>query len=624
MGDIIITFSKIGSQYLEDEKRVKNKAYEYDTIKVYLFDIETKTIEPHLNIKKEDLIITRFGVGANSGNLFPNIFFTNKDVNANFDKFTKAIFKANTNLLSYFTRQEIFHDRKLQLLYGVENRVFAKLMSLKYSPEPLKITLKDYDYHFNTFCKEPNGFFDDSMEEIQKLQEHKKEKGEKKATTYFVLSYQGLPLSAYYKNIYDKHLNSSDEASLMGYDIVSNEQGIGGDANLAFCSTNELPANLKSIKLKLLPLSFGSAKKIKIGFDVMDKMLSHNFYGLKMAIMPTLLSDEMEYAEILEILEKAAKGDIYEIKESETYINEFLEESAYAQKGLPVLNTILFYAKNNSAVDVLLQIDDVLPSYISHIADRMGHYNVKAFKNKDEKSPDEKTIFMHNLFEDRLEIMSVLLSNRKIAKDILIHKFAQLLYWGTMNKSYAHPLEWSKFFTGYYYKTGRTIEAIQRYVAFFNDTKKLKKNFILQKEIELEEIKETKQKIEKLLEASEFLDNEVLQSAYLMGMLSSALMNWQYGVSGNSSYEKWLNNSGAITKDSLDRVWKKAEETIRKLTSTSGNGSKLVNEIKELVVGSLANALMNKAIVKSSYVSLAFAMGGSDFTKYIKSTKEEK
>lgn len=622
MGDIIITFSKIGSQYLEDEKRVKNKAYEYDTIKVYLFDIETKTIEPHLNIKKEDLIITRFGVGANSGNLFPNIFFTNKDVNANFDKFTKAILKANTNLLSYFTRQEIFHDRKLQLLYGVENRMFAKLMSLKYSAEPLKLTLKDYDYHFNTFCKEPNGFFDDSMEEIQGLQEHKKAKGEKgKVTTYFVLSCQGLPLSAYYKNIYDKHLNSSDEALLMGYDIVSNEQGIGGDANLAFCSTNELPTNLKSIKFKLLPLSFGSAKKVKIGFDVMDKMLSHNFYGLKMAIMPTLLSDEVEHEEILEILEKSAKGDIYEIKESETYINEFLEESAYAQKGLPVLNTILFYAKSNSAVDVLLQIDDVLPSYISHIAYRMGHYNIKAFKNKDEKSPDEKTIFMHNLFEDRLEIMSVLLSDRKIEKDILIHKFAQLLYWGTMNKSYAHPLEWGKYFNGYYY--GRSIEAISRYLAFFNDTKKLKEDFILQKERKLEETEDTKLMIEKLLETSEFLENDALKSAYLMGMLSSALMNWQYGVSGNSSYEKWLNNSGAITKDSLDRVWKKAEETIRKLNSTSGKGNKAVTEIKELVITSLSNALMYKGIVKSSYVSLAFAMGGSDFTKYIKSTTKE-
>jgi len=34
MGDIIKTLSTIGTHYLEDEKRVKNKAYEYTRIKV--------------------------------------------------------------------------------------------------------------------------------------------------------------------------------------------------------------------------------------------------------------------------------------------------------------------------------------------------------------------------------------------------------------------------------------------------------------------------------------------------------------------------------------------------------------------------------------------------------------
>ena len=621
MGDIITTFSKIGSHYLEDEKRVKNKAYEYDIVKVYLFDIETKRIEPSLNIKKEDLIITRFGVGANSGNLFPNIFFKNKDVNTNFDKFSKAILKANKNLLSYFSQEKIFIDKKLQLLYGIENRIFGKLLSFKYSTDEFKLTLEDYDYHFDNFCKESKGFFESAMENIQDLQEHKKEKGEKgKVTTYFALSHQGQPISYYFKNIYDKHLNTHSEASMRGYDIVSNAEGIGGDANLAFCSTNELPTKLKPIKLKLLPLSFESAKKIKIGFDVMDKMLSHNFYGLKMAIMPTLLSDEVEYKDILGILEKSAKGEIFEIRESETNINDYLENIAYGEKGLPVLNTILFYAKNNSAVDVLLQIDDVLPSYISHISDKMGEYNIKAFSNKDKKDAED-TIYMQNLFSDRLEIMSILLSSSKIEKDILIHKFSQLIYWGTMNKAYAHPIEWGKYFNGYY--ANRSIEALSRYLSLFVETKKLKENFILQREINLEEIKSEKQKIEKLIDESDFIDNEVLKSAYFLGMLSSALMNWQYGVSGSSSYEKWLNNSGAITKDSLNRIWKKSEETIRKLNSTSGSGNKIVNEIKYLVIESSEKAFIYNGIVKSSFVSLAFAMGGSNYTKYIKKTKKE-
>jgi CRISPR-associated protein Csh1 len=588
MGDIIKTLSTIGTHYLEDEKRVKNKAYEYTKIKVYLFDIETKKIEVSLNIKNENLIITRFGVGANSGNLFPNLFFDPKNVQKEYNKFIRGVLKANKNLLSCFKDEEIEKDVILKNLLSIDESFFAD---------------------------------EDKIEEIQSLSKYEKQKGEKgKFTTYFSLSYQGQPISYYFKEIYEKHLNSSSEATMRGYDIVSNQEGIGGDANLAFCSTNELPTKLKPIKLKLLPLSFDSAKKVKIGFDVMDKMLSHNFYGLKMAIMPTLLSDEVEYKDVLEILEKSAKGEMFEIRESETTINEYLEDTAYGEKGLPVLNTILFYAKNNSAVDVLLQIDDVLPSYISHISDKMGEYNIKAFSNKDKKDV-EGTIYMQNLFSDRLEIMSILLSSSKIDKDILIHKFSQLIYWGTMNKAYAHPLEWSKYFNGYY--ANRSIESISRYLSLFRDTKKLKENFILQKEINLEEIKSEKQKIEKLIDESDFIDNEVLKSAYLLGMLSSALMNWQYGVSGSSSYEKWLNNSGAITKDSLNRIWKKAEETIRKLNSTSGSGNRVINEIKDLTIESSQKAFIYDRIVKSSFVSLAFAMGGSDYTKYIKKSKKE-
>ena len=620
MGDIITTFAKIGTHYLRDEKRVKNKAYEYDIVKVFLFDIETKNIEPSLNISKEDLIIARFGVGANSGNLFPNMFFEPKNVKDDYEKFIKGILKANKNLLSFFTDSEIAQDEKLSFLYNMNSATFKKesFLKLKYSTLKNNLTLSDYNYHFKIIDKVLNG----TTKAIQKLEKYKKQKMDKgKVATYFALSYQGQPISSYFKNIYDKHLNNSSEASVRGYDIITNEECVGGDAKLAFCSVNELPKNLQRIKSKLLPLSHESAKKVKIGFDVMDKLLSHNFYGLKMAIMPTVLSaDEEVYTEILQILEDVTKGEISEIEESEVNINEYLEEIANGEKHLPVLNTILFYNKNNAAVDMLLQIDDVLPSYISHISDRMGYHNIKAFKDKD-RADAENTIYMQNIYGDRLEIMNILLSSSKINKDVLISKFSQLIYWGNINKKYAYPIDWSKYFNGFYYNRG--IEVIKRYLALFNDTKKLKENFILQKECLLENINSKSEKIILLMKNSDFLDNEVLKTAYLLGVLSSALINWQYGATGNSSYNKWLNNSGAITKDTLDRIWKKAEESIRKLNSTTGTGNATVNEIKELVIQSSQEAFLYKGIVKSSYVSLAFAMGGSDYAKHIKDTKKE-
>jgi CRISPR-associated protein Csh1 len=352
MGDIIKTLSTIGTHYLEDEKRVKNKAYEYTRIKVYLFDIETKQIEVSLNIKNEDLIITRFGVGANSGNLFPNMFFEPKNVKKEFDKFVRGTLKANKNLLSYFDEKKIEESEILKALNSIDESFFAD---------------------------------EKKIEEIQGLSKYEKAKGEKgKFTTYFALAYQDKPISAYFKEVYTEHLNKSDVKMVYGYDIVTNQEGVGGDANLAFCSVDNLPPKLKPIKSKLLPLSSNSAKRVKIGFDVMDKMLSHNFYGLKMAIMPTILSDdESIYKQVLGILERVGKGEISEIEKSEAFLNIYLEKIAKEEVKLPILNTILFYNKNNSAIDVLLQVDDVLPSFIFHVSKRMKDYSIKSFKNRE-------------------------------------------------------------------------------------------------------------------------------------------------------------------------------------------------------------------------------------------------
>ena len=582
MGDIITTFAKIGSHYLEDEKRVKNKAYEYKSIKVYLFDIENKSIEPSVNVPYEDLIITRFGVGANSGNLFPNLPYEPKDVKKDFDKFVRGILKANKNLLSFFTEDEINENKILTILSSLDSTFFA-----------------------------------DVKESLQNLEKYQ-EKG--KVATYLSLSYHNRPVSAYFKDIYEQHLNKSEKSTLKGFDIITNEEGVGGDANLAFCSVNELPTKLKSVKHRLLPLSHQSAKKVKIGFDAMDKMLSHNFYGLKLAIMPTVLSDDEKlYGEILEILEKSAKGKISEVKESENYINYFIESVAESEKSLPVLNTILFYNKSNAAVDVLLQIDDILPSFITHIAKSMEQYNIKAFKEKDSKDSEE-TIYLQNLFDDRLEIMNLLLSSQKIDVDVFTEKLSQLIYWGNINKKYAYPVDWSKYFNGYY--SHRSIEAINRYVQLFSEINKFKKSFILQKEYDVSETENRQKMIEELMQNSPFLENDVLKSAYLLGMLSSAIMNWQYAVSGTDSYSRWLNSSGIISKDSLPRIWKKAEETVRKLNATSGKGNKTVNAIMEMVIEQAPQAFVSEEIVKSAYVSLAFAMGGTDYTKHIKTTKD--
>lgn len=77
--------------------------------------------------------------------------------------------------------------------------------------------------------------------------------------------------------------------------MLTNSMGIGGDANLAFCSVNELPTALQDIKVRLLPLNSANANLVKNGFMAIDKELSFNFYGDKMAVLPTLMVNDAIY-----------------------------------------------------------------------------------------------------------------------------------------------------------------------------------------------------------------------------------------------------------------------------------------------------------------------------------------
>ena len=582
MGDIVKIFADIGEIYQKDEKRLKNEASKYDAIKAYLCDIETKRIEPNLNISKDDLIICRFGVGANSGNLFPNSQFLSKEVNKDEAKFIKSLLRSVSNLLSFFDSSNIEKDAILSILSNTNEEYFA-----------------------------------DTIDEIKGLDELKKEKG-KKVATFFSLSYKGKPVSAYFKQIFENHISVKEQKSSYGYDILTNEKGIGGDANLAFCSVNEMPANMQFIKSKLLPLSTISAKKVENGFKAIKDKLSHNFYGMKMAILPTILGSSVNLEEIIKILEETSKSDMknIEMAEEAISINSYLEIAAKKQENLPVLNTILFYTQSNAAIDLKLAIDDVLPSFISHISKLMDNFDIKAFYEKNGNT--DKMIYLQNLFEDRLSVMSFLLSRNKFDLEIMIERYSDLICYGSVNKDYAEKIEWSKYFNDFYRQ--RTIDVIKKYQNFFNEIDALNKKLVFQKECDLENLTDKKVLIKELIKNSEFLNqNDALISAYLLGMLSAALINWQLGVNGGVSFSNWLNDCGSISMENLERIWTKCDEMIRKLKAASGKPNANIENIKECLIEILPQVFSNeRKMVKTSHTTLAFVMGGSDYRKFIK------
>ena len=584
MADIVKILADIGEVYEKEELKLKNGAHKYDKIKVYLCDIVTKQIEPNLNISKDDLIICRFGVGANSGNLFPNSQFLSKEINKDEAKFIRGILKSISNLLSFFEPSIIEKDTILSILSSINEEYFVGI-----------------------------------IDEIKGLDELKNEKG-KKVATFFSLSYDGKPVSAYFKQIFENHISVKEQKSSYGYDILTNEKGIGGDANLAFCSVNEMPTNMQFIKSKLLPLSANSAKKVENGFKAIKDKLSHNFYGMKMAILPTILSSSVNLEEIVKILEETSKSDIKNIEIAEEAIkfsiDYYLEATAKKQENLPVLNTILFYTQSNAAIDLKLAIDDVLPSFISRISNLMSRFNIKAFYEKN--SGTDETIYMQNLFESRLSVMNFLLSRNKFDLEIMIEKYSDLIYYGSVNKSYTKKLEWSKYFNDFYKE--RKFENIAKYQNFFNETNVLNKKLVFQKECDLENLTDKKEVIKELIKNSEFLNqNYALISAYLLGMLSAAMINWQLGVNGGVSFSNWLNDCGSISMENLERIWTKCDEMIRKLKAASGKPNANIENIKECLIEILPQVFSNeRKMVKTSHTTLAFAMGGSDYRKFIK------
>lgn len=590
MGDIVKIFSSIGEIYDKQKTKINNKSYEYDAIKIYLCDIKSKEISVNNNISRDDLIVCRFGIGANSGNLFPNVQFISKAVKDDTPKFIKGISKAVKNMLSCFNPVDVKNDKILTDLSGLNE-----------------------------------SFFDDILSEITTLQEEPKKKG-KKVATFFALSWEGRPISAYFKNIFTSHLSDSNNgktAKIYGYDMLTNSMGIGGDANLAFCSVNELPTALQDIKVRLLPLNSANANLVKNGFMAIDKELSFNFYGDKMAVLPTLMVNDVNLLEkIVEILKDPSekKKDLQGIQNIEESINYELESVAKAQANMPVLNTILFYKKSNAAVNVLLQIDDVLPSYISKISDLMGRYNIRAIRRKDSKDQQDDTIYMQNLFLKNIDIMNFLLSQNRINLDDMMEKYAALIYKGNINSSYASKIEWGFYFNRVKTYQNRSIESIEKYQNFFNEMGALNEKISFAREVNLQGLSDKKELINSILKNSEFLkDNEVLQSAYLLGMMSAGLINRQFAISKNSSFEKWLNNAGVITKELLERIWTKCDETNKKLSNVSrGKRSANIEIMRDILIGILPSAFLSQKRVKSAYVTLAFAMGGSDFTKYIK------
>lgn len=587
MANLVKAFADIGEVFLQDEKRLRNTIYQYNDVKAFFCDIETKKIEPWKNIDKETFIVCRGGSTGSAPFLYPVTYYSDSaGVVKDSVSVVKDIMKGLKRCLAFFKKDEI-----------ITNPILTKLSTIDES------------------------FFDSIKDQIDGLQVDKKE------VSFFALSYQDKPISAYFTKIFDDFLEGEGEQKeIYGYDMITNKQGVGGDAKLPFCSVNELPSTLQnSEKNRVFPLSQDSAKKISLGWKAIETKLSANFYGMKLAILPTLLDKSLDLRDVIDILEDGAKGKIHDIEFAEEVVLDlFLQSTAKAEAKMPILNTILFYKVSSAAKIVKMTIDDVLPSYISHLSHLLIDSHIKTFftklekkkKGKDQESEESKVLFLQSLFPDRLELMHFLLSRTKYKTSTMIEKFADLITQRDTFKK--EPFEWTKYFYGFY--SERTPMVLERFADFFNELDLLNDKILIKRRKTL--VKFEKDQIKDMVKSHEFLSgNATLESAYLLGMLSAAVVNWQYGAFKKSSFGKWLDRAGTINRDKLSYITRKADEAIRKTKAAKGTNTNIKN-IRSCLLDALELSLTSKKVETSANITIAFALGGNDFAKINKTIKD--
>ena len=103
MANLVKAFADIGEVFLQDEKRLRNTIYQYNDVKAFFCDIETKKIEPWKNIDKETFIVCRGGSTGSAPFLYPVTYYSDSaGVVKDSVSVVKDIMKGLKKMLSLF------------------------------------------------------------------------------------------------------------------------------------------------------------------------------------------------------------------------------------------------------------------------------------------------------------------------------------------------------------------------------------------------------------------------------------------------------------------------------------------------------------------------------------------
>jgi hypothetical protein len=584
MADLIKSLFEIGDCFVDEKAKANNKITSSKNPKIYQYEIsdisnvslsiETEDIDKHVCVRR-----------ASAGKLFyPTIQLINKE------------------------------DFNKQLLKGFEVQY---LNTNKEALEALKIFVDRYKSDEDIIC----------IDDIDN----------RKVNSCFVsLVYKGKTYYEIFPELFDEYCSNPEiiDGVFDGIDFPTQKNAeVGYDANLPFCSSNEIVnENLaKNVKKHLLYLSKTSASKVKLGFELAIKGRDFNFSvgKMKMSVLPSVLGD-IETAERNKLFKKLRNlrsddnknsPNINTIADEMEDFNDFIEELVKAaqieqKSGLSVINTILLFEQSNAKIALLRMINDVSPSQILKITRAMEFYNIttswsnyqsriKTYSDKDE---DKIAFYLPNFLKEEFGIGKAhnanifLLDDKKIGKDDFLNSAAKLNFKGGFRTNF---------------------KDIQRLADFFYAIDKIPEKIILRKmedfEMELKNIED----LQELLKVTPFINNSTnsatLKTAYWMGALHYFLTMKEYGLSGKSILRRKRNILGILDYKKLNKLYELLEITaikIEKMDEKKSIGKKASYCRSNMIENYRKIKDDMSHILNASSIQLAFTAGENDAKKF--------
>jgi len=381
---------KIGNLITKEEIKKIIEIKEFKDISSYTsLQIDFKNNKATIKRASIDNLKTMFtkkiGVTSNSYYLYPNFEFQKED-----------------NLYKKFKSVAYTFENSIMLYANEENRKIAK---------PILNYIRDYN----------NDILD-----LKSLE---------KDNYFLIITINGKTLyelmpevwDNYYDNFVDAHIskkvkkvNTLQLQEQIDF-ITHKREFCGYNPNVKFFTMDNYSDAFKPQIIEKLPMSKETAIAIKKGWVYAINHLKFYHKGLEYIIIPSMVNfDDGAYRELLSILKESKS--MKSIASNEGFLIELFSRILKIDK--KIVNSIaldIYFTEvnlTNLSVKIFATLDDVLPSRISFVVEKMKEYKINANIKREENS---KEIYIRDYFS-REELFAIATKNTTGMKNRIIQE----------------------------------------------------------------------------------------------------------------------------------------------------------------------------------------------------------